>query len=632
MNLKNLLFTIMTLTLISCADTQQGISADSVEAENGRINRVEPLSWWTGMTTPLQVMFHGDNIAACDVALAAESQGVAIKGVHKADSPNYLFVDVEISATAAAGTYYFIFTDKEGVSFKVPYEIAERKEGSRERKSFTTADMIYLLMPDRFANGDESNDETSPMKEQPNRKHPFGRHGGDLQGIINNLDYIASVGATAIWSTPLLCDDEPAQSYHGYACSDYYHIDPRYGSNELYREYVEKAHEKGIKIIMDIVTNHCGIAHWWMEDLPFKDWVHQFPEFTRTNNVFSTNMDPNASQYDLMIQESGWFDYSMPDMNLNNPFLLQYFKQWAVWWIEYASLDGFRVDTYPYNEKQPMSEWCKAILAEYPNFNIVGECWTGSIPQLAYWQGGNANNDGFNSNLPSIMDFPLRDAIAAALSTDSPRWGEGMIRVYDVLSHDFVYHDLSKMMIFAGNHDIERIADIVKKNPARAKLSMALLATMRGIPQILYGDEQMLTSSDMKMGHGGLRVDFPGGWKGDKQNLFDAEQRDGVHKELFDYTSRLFQWRKTKPVIHNGKTLHFATRDNTYAYFRYDDTDAVFVYINNSRGAKTIPWANYAEFVGEKIEGVNVLTGESVVVDASTKVAARDALIVEFKR
>ncbi len=632
MKLKNLLLTIMTLTLISCGGTESGIAVENAEENNGRIDRVEPLSWWVGMTTPLQLMFHGENIAECEVSLATDTQGLTIGTIHKADSPNYLFVNVEVAITAQPGTYNFIFTDKQGVSFAFPYEIAARREGSRERTSFTTADMIYLIMPDRFANGNTENDSTVPMKEQPNRKHPFGRHGGDLQGIIDHLDYIASLGATAIWSTPLLCDDEPAQSYHGYACSDYYHIDPRYGSNELYREYVAKAHENGIKIIMDIVTNHCGIAHWWMEDLPFKDWIHQFPEFTRTNNVFSTNMDPNASQYDLMIQESGWFDYSMPDMNLNNPYLLQYFKQWAVWWIEYADLDGFRVDTYPYNEKQPMSEWCKSVLAEYPKFNIVGECWTGSIPQLAYWQGGNANNDGFDSHLPSIMDFPLRDAMASALSTDSPRWGEGMIKVYDVLSHDFVYHDLSKMMIFAGNHDIERIADIVKKNPARAKLSMAMLATMRGIPQILYGDEQMLVSSDMKMGHGGLRVDFPGGWQDDRQNLFDAEQRDGVHKELFDYTSRLFRWRKTKPVIHNGKTLHFASRDNTYAYFRYDDTDAVFVYINNSRGAKTIPWANYAEFVGEKVEGVNVLTGESIVVDATTKVAAREALIVEFKR
>ena len=327
--------------------------------------------------------------------------------------------------------------------------------------------MIYLLMPDRFANGDASNDSTPHTRERADRSAFFGRHGGDLQGMIDHLDYIAGLGATAVWPTPLLLDDEPEGSYHGYACGDYYRIDPRFGSNELYREFVGKAHEHGLKVIMDIVTNHCGTGHWWMKDLPFRDWIHQFPEYTGTNVCFSTNMDPNASRYDLDLQESGWFVPSMPDMNLDNPYVLQYFKQWAVWWIEYAGLDGFRVDTYPYNEKVPMSEWCAAIRREYPDFNIVGECWTSSIPQLAYWRGGNPNKDGFDSHLPSIMDFPLQEAICRALPTDSLRWGEGMTRVYDCLSHDFVYHDLSKMMIFVANHDTDRIGDIVRRNPDR---------------------------------------------------------------------------------------------------------------------------------------------------------------------
>ena len=622
-----LLFSLMTL-LVSC-QSPATLDPEAIADHNGRIERVEPLSWWVGMETPLQLMIYGEEISLFEVSALGE--GISVKEVHKADSPNYLFVDVKVAPTAKPGTYYLLFS-REGESFKLPYEIEARGEGSRERKSFTTADMIYLLMPDRFANGDPSIDTVESMQEAANRAHPFGRHGGDLQGMIDHLDYIASVGATAIWSTPLLVDDEPGQSYHGYACGDYYHIDPRYGSNELFRTYVEECHKRDLKVIMDIVTNHCGISHWWMKDLPFEDWVHVFPEFTRTNNLFSTNMDPNASKYDLQIQESGWFDYSMPDMNLDNPYLLNYFKQWAVWWIEWAGLDGLRVDTYPYNEKQPMSEWCEAVMKEYPNLNIVGECWTGSIPQLAYWQGGNANKDGFDSHLPSIMDFPLRDAICAALPTDSLRWGEGMIRVYDVLSHDFVYHDLDKMMIFSGNHDTERIGDIVRKNPARAKLSMAMLATMRGIPQILYGEELMLTSSDLKMGHGGLRVDMPGGWEGDKENLFTEEGRKGIHKELFDYTQRLFQWRKQKPVIHHGKTLHFADRTNTYAYFRYDETDAVFVFINNSRGKRVVPWANYAEIAADLTKGTNVLTGETVDMTQEVVVPSREALIVEFKR
>ena len=628
--------------LVSCGG-QTAFDPDTVADAGSRVERVEPLSWWTGMKTPLQLLVRGENISSCDVRMEG-GKGVSVSAVHKADSPNYLFVDVEISQNAAPGTYWIVF-DNGSEIFKYPYEIAARCEGSAERKSFTTGDMIYLIMPDRFANGDPTNDATEDTAEKPARDEFFGRHGGDIQGIMDHLGYIADLGATAIWNTPLLLDNEPEGSYHGYACADYYHIDPRFGSNELYRDFVGKAHENGLKVIMDIVTNHCGTAHWWMDDLPFKDWIHVFPEYTGTNVCFSTNMDPNASKYDLNLQESGWFVPSMPDMNLDNPFVLHYFVQWAVWWIEYSGLDGFRVDTYPYNEKIPMSEWCASVLNEYPNFNIVGECWTSSIPQLAYWQGGNANKDGFDSHLPSIMDFPLQEAIWKALPTDSHGWGEGMTRVYDCLSHDFVYHDLSRMMIFPGNHDTDRIGDVLKHNADRHKIVMTMMATMRGIPQIFYGDEMMFVSKDKSQGHGGLRVDFPGGWQGDKVDLFTPEGRasaavntdgkpvaEGLMAELHDYTQKLFQWRKGKKVIHDGKTMHFLSRDNTYAYFRYDDTDAVFVFINNSRGKKNVPWSHYAEIAEGLHDGRNVLTGEAAEVNDSTVVGPRQALVVEYKR
>ena len=628
--------------MVSCGSGSES-DPEKIQDAGTRVGRVEPLSWWTGMKTPLQLMVCGDGISRYDVRIEG-GKGVKAGTVHKADSPDYLFVDVEISPDAAPGTYYIVFDDGTD-KFKYSYEIAARSEGSAERGSFSTADMVYLIMPDRFANGDPSNDATDDTAEKPDRDGFFGRHGGDIQGIMDHLDYISDLGATAVWCTPLLLDDEPEGSYHGYACADYYRIDPRFGSNGLYREFVGKAHEKGLKVIMDIVTNHCGTAHWWMKNLPFEDWVHVFPEYTGTNVCFSTNMDPNASKYDLNLQESGWFVPSMPDMNLDNPFVLQYFKQWAVWWIEYAGLDGFRVDTYPYNEKKPMSEWCAAVLEEYPGFNIVGECWTSSIPQLAYWQGGNANRDGFDSHLPSIMDFPLQEAICKGLPTDSQAWGEGMVRVYDCLSHDFVYHDLSRMMIFVGNHDMDRIGDVLRHNADRQKIAIAMMATMRGIPQMFYGDEMMFVSKDRSQGHGGLRVDFPGGWAGDKMDLFTAEGRaraavntdgkpvpEGFAADMHDYTRTLFQWRKGKKVIHDGRTMHFLTRDNTYAYFRYDDTDAVFVFINNSRGKKHIPWSHYAEIADGLHDGRNVLTGESAEVSDSTVVGPRQVLIVEYKR
>ena len=616
-----------------------------ITSEYGPVERVEPLSWWTGMKMPLQLMVQGENISAYDVAIEG-GKGVEVEKVNKADSPNYLFVDVKIAANAQPGTYWLVFT-KDGQSFRYPYEIAARREGSAERTSFTTADMIYLIMPDRFANGDPSNDSVEGMPDKADRSKPFGRHGGDIQGIIDHLDYISELGATAIWCTPLIEDNLEKTTYHGYACTDYYHIDARFGDNDLFREYVQKAHEKDLKIIMDIVPNHAGSGHWWMEDVPFKDWYHVFDTYTGSNIVFSTNMDPNASTQDLYIQESGWFDTSMVDMNLDNPFMLRYFQQWAIWWIEWADLDGFRVDTYPYNEKGPMSEWCAAVMNEYPNFNIVGECWTASIPQLAYWQGGNANKDGFDSNLKSIMDFPLHDALRAGLNEDNPGWGEGILRVYDILSHDFVYHDLSNMMIFPGNHDTARLGDALRKNPNRVKIAMALMATMRGYPQIFAGDELMFVSNNLKDAgdHGGLRVDFPGGWEGDEMNLFTAEGRaaatrntDGLSvpkgqaADLFDFASHLFQWRKTKEVIHNGKTKHFMTRDNTYAFFRYDENDMVFVYVNNSLEPKNIPWSYYKEINEGLKGGVNVMTGEPFEVSDATVVAPQSVLIVEYKR
>ena len=642
--MKKILIALAALTLASCSAPH--FDPASVEdATAQQVTRVEPLSWWTDMKTPLQLMVQGSGISAYDVAIEG-GKGVSLTKVSKAESPNYLFADVEIAPNAEPGTYYIVFT-KDGESFKYPYEIAAREKGSAERRSFTTADIIYLIMPDRFANGDESNDSVECMADKLARERKSGRHGGDIQGVIDHLDYISELGATYIWTTPFLADNAPRGSYHGYAASDYYHIDPRFGSNELYRTLVAKANEKGLGIIMDMVPNHCGTEHWWMDDLPFQDWIHQFDTYTGTNVAFSTNMDPNASRKDLYIQESGWFVPSMVDMNLDNPYVLKYFIQWAIWWIEYAGLDGFRVDTYPYNEKQPAADWCEAIMNEYPNFNIVGECWTPSIPQLAYWQGGNANKDGFDSHLPSIMDFPLHDAMRAGLAEDNPGWGQGMTRVYDILSHDFVYHDLSKMLIFPGNHDTARLGDVLGKNPAKVKLAMAMMATMRGIPQIFAGDELMFVSDNLRDAgdHGGLRVDFPGGWKGDAVDLFTEEGRkaqthntDGLEvpqgqaAEMFDYVSRLFQWRKTKDVIHNGKTLHFMTRDNTYGYFRHDEYDVVFVYINNSQQPKNIPWSYYSEISEGLKDGVDVITGEPCEISDATVVPPCTALIVEYRR
>lgn len=634
--MKKLLLMCTAATILAACTSRLDVS-QVPQADGSQISRVEPMSWWVGMKTPLQLLVQGPGISAYNVEVAG-AKGVKVTGVEKAESPDYLFVNVEISSSAKPGEYQLVFTDGDK-SFKVPYELLKRADGSADRGSFTTKDVIYLIMPDRFANGDPSNDSAEGVTEGPARDQLFGRHGGDIQGIIDHLDYIADLGATAIWNTPLLEDNVARQSYHGYACTDYYHIDPRFGSNELYRKLVEEAHARGLKMIMDVVTNHCGSNHWWMKDLPFEDWVHQWPKYTQSNYAFSALNDPNAAKVDATLMDSGWFDHSMADMNLDNPYLLQYFKQWAVWWIEWAGLDGFRVDTYPYNEKEPMAEWCKSVREEFPNINIVGEVWTNNVPQLAYWQENNPNRDGFNSHLPSIMDFPLQSALCYGIANDR----NGASRIYDAISNDAYYENLDNMLIFPANHDTERVGDIVKKSPERQKIIMSLIATMRGIPQFFCGDEQMFTSADLSQGHGGLRVDFPGGWEGDEFNLFTPEGREacdryfdgtampaGTYADVFDYCRKLFNWRKTASAIHNGKTLHFMSKGNTYAFFRYNDEQKVFVFVNNSDEPRQIPWSNYSEFINGPAGGVNVITGEAVTLSDGYEVGPLQTLIVEL--
>ena len=595
-----------------------------------KIQQVEPLCWWTNMTTPLTLLFHGEDLADAQVSVQQVVKGKVMRGAclglvptgqHNAESPNYLFVNMDVNQP---GTYR-ITLKKGKKKATYDYVINERRAGSRERHSFDASDVVYLIMSDRFVDGDESNNNTKDTREKANKADVNGRFGGDIQGIINSFDHIAKLGCTAIWPTPMLGDDEAAWSYHGYACSDYYHIDPRYGDNALYAKMVQLAHEKGLKILMDMVPNHCGAAHWWMKDLPYPDWINQFPEFTNTNNVFTANYDINASQYDRQLSNRGWFDKPMPDMNLENPDLLKYFQQWAIWWIEFADLDGLRVDTYPYIERIPGSQWLKAIREEYPNINIVGECWTRPAPAVAYWQSGAKNFDGFDSNLPTVMDFPVEEAIRQALENDGTGWGNGLTRVYDAMTMDYMYADVNKLLTFLGNHDMARITDIVKdKDPRRVKLAYVLLATMRGIPQLLYGDEYAMTADGDPNSHSLLRMPLP---------LGDAVTPQ--MQDMFDFQSKLFQWRKKEPVLHFGKTMHFiGGRDNTYAFFRYNDKEAVFVFANAAMEARRIPTKTYAEILGNyNAVGFNPLNGELVDLNRTDiEVPALSTVIVKLTK
>jgi len=625
MNIKALLLTLL-IVISSCKASQQqeAICQYTPEQKISEIpvgqpvHRIEPLCWWVGMETPLQLMVQGDNIGGYQVSIEG-GNGVSVSSVEKAESPDYLFVNIAIAKNATPGEYILQFTAEED-SFTVPYSIYSRREGSAQREGFSTKDLIYLIMPDRFSNGNPENDNTPTTAEKADYNAFFGRHGGDLAGVRNHLDYISDLGVTAIWFNPLLEDNEPKESYHGYACSDYYHVDPRIGTNDEYRKLVADAHAHGIKIISDVVTNHCGAAHWWMKDLPFADWIHQWPEYTHSNCSFAMQNSPYSSEADHKNMEEGWFDTSMPDMNLDNPYVLQYFKQWAVWLIEWADIDGLRVDTYPYNEKYPLADWCASVRKEYPNINIVGEVWSTNVSQVAYWQDDNPNRDGFDSNLPTVMDFCLQSTFSR-LNQDVENWDEGITAVYESIANDVYLHDPTNIMIFSSNHDMDRIADVLQKDPRKVKMVMTMVATLRGIPQIYTGDEIMSVSRDRSQGHGGLRVEFDEEW-----------EKNPDARDVHDYTRTVMNWRRGSAAVHNGTTKHFISRDNTYAYFRTVPEETVFVYINNTAGPKVIPWNNYQEMnvtLSGKT-GVDIVTGETFIPNGYI-VPAKSSVIIDFK-
>ena len=593
----------------------------------GTLDRVEPPCWWVGMETDLQLMLHGTRISGSSVSVDSEIKGLSVGKVVSVDNPNYLFVEVKVSRRLVPGKYSFNLLTPDGRQFDFEYEFSRRREGSAKRESFGPQDAVYLLMPDRFANGDKKNDSSPKAVEKADPKSAGGRHGGDIQGIVEHLDDIASLGATTIWSTPLLFDNEKSYSYHGYACADYYRIDPRYGSNELYRSFVEKAHNKGLKVIMDIVPNHCGTAHWWMDDLPSRTWIN-YPEnlkkkgkdIVRTNAAMSTHTDPHAAEVDRESCVRGWFDTTMPDMNLADPLVRHYLLQMAVWWIEWANLDGLRVDTFPYSDKKGIAEWTKGIRDEYKHLNIVGEVWFGDVASCAYWEGVR-QKDGYNSHLPSVMDFPLMFATISALTSEGTSWEPSMLRIYNSLALDRLYDDPSDILIFAGNHDTPRLAHELGGDAARIKMAYALLATMRGVPQLYYGDEYGLQSADGTVGHSQERVDMP--WGG-----FTREQL-----ALRSYVSSLFTWRKTSKAVARGEMIHFRPDSrNVYVYFRTVKGESVMTLLNGGKENYEIDWAHFAEVSSRMPQrGKNIITGERVKVGDKYVVEPGTAAILEFR-
>ena len=548
--------------------------------------RIEPPFWWTGMKEgKLQLMVHAPGIANTSPHLV--HPGVKISGVVKPENPDYLFVDLDIGPDATPGRFMIDFLGSEQISCSFNYELLARDDLSADRKGFGPEDVIYLIMPDRFANGEKGNDNMPGMLEAADRTDPDGRHGGDLKGIVKNLDYIEDMGYTAIWLNPVLENNNPEYSYHGYAITDFYRVDPRIGTNDEYVEFVRICHDNGIKVIMDMVFNHCGYGHWWMDDLPSADWIHQWPEFTRSNFRAPVNSDPHASTYDKRKMEKGWFDTNMPDLNQNNELLANYLIQNSIWWVEYAGLDGIRMDTYPYSDQEFMAKWMHRIREEYPSFNIVGEAWLQKEAITAYYAESERQRFGYNSSLPSVTDFPMHYALAEAFNEDES-WTEGLARLYYVLAQDFLFDHPSANVIFLDNHDLDRYFSSVGGDIRKFRMGMAFILTTRGTPMIYYGTE-ILMEGEEHSGHGYIRQDFPGGWKGDSINVFKGKGLAEQQKEALDFTGYLLQWRKNSPAVQNGELIHFIPDDGIYVYFRLHPDQKVMVLLNNRDEEKNMP-------------------------------------------
>ena len=589
------------------------------------VKRIEPMNWWVGMQdTTLQLVVYGTDIAQWQPSV--NYPGVTLQKAVTVKNPNYQFIYLSVAPDTKPGDVTLTFR-KGKQRFTRSYPLLAREAGSAARQGFNSSDAIYLLMPDRFANGNPANDSHPDMKEKANRKDMNGRHGGDIQGVIDHLDYLQDLGFTAIWSTPMMEDNLPTYSYHTYAISDFYNLDPRYGTREDYRRLSDEAKKRGIKLIMDVVTNHASTEHYMVKDRPTDDWIH--PE-ERCNFRVWTVQDPYASQVDKNLNATGWFDTTMADLNQNNPLFMDYLTQNAVWWIEYAGLGGLRIDTYPYNYPGAMTRFNERVMREYPNLNIVGEVWMHEPMEVAYWQKDANNNDGFNSQLPTVMDFPLTDALNQ-FTKEKQGWEDGIMRVYKNFTRDYLYPNTNNIMLFADNHDTERLWRKIDGKVADFKLIFAILSTVRGIPQVYYGTEIMMDGVK-EVGDGDIRRDFPGGWPGDSINAFTVEGRTPEQNEVFDYMRTLLNWRKQNAVIHSGKTMHYVPQDEVYVYFRYNDDKKVMVALNNSdTDAKSISLDRYGEMLQGVKSGKDVVTGKVYPLQNSLSIPAKSALILEVE-
>lgn len=592
------------------------------------IKKVAPSFWWAGMKNPeLQILLYGEDLALSDVSVSGE--GIYLKETVRQDNPNYLLLYLDLSE-AKAQTFQILL--KHGKKkLQIPYELKSRVRRGEDVKGFTSEDVLYLIMPDRFANGNPENDVVDGMREKKiDRADAFARHGGDIQGISSHLDYIADLGVTAIWLNPTQENDMESGSYHGYAITDYYQIDRRFGSNEDFCALVEKAHERNLKVVMDMIFNHCGSENYLFKDKPSKEWFNYHSNYVQTSFKTASVMDIHASAFEKKIATDGWFTSVMPDFNQRNRHVARYLIQSSIWWIEYAGINGIRQDTHPYADFDFMSQWCKEVLDEYPYFNIVGETWLNSNVLVSYWQKDSKLAAPLNSNLPTVMDFPLQALINQAFDEETGEWGGGLYKLYDYQTQDLVYANPMNLLTFLDNHDTSRFAqtDEMAKNLKRYKQAMVFLLTTRGIPQIYYGTEILMTG-DKGKGDGDLRKDFPGGWQGDTRNCFAKNGRTALENEAFEFTRQLLNWRKGNQVIGKGSLKHYSIQNGVYVYQREFNGKSVVIIMNGTDDSKELDLAPYQEILPRE-NALDVLTGKNVNLSGKLCLDGRENLILNF--
>lgn len=679
--------------------------ANTFEPDISTDVKLEPAFWWAGMQNPeLQLMLYSRELPSLpqQIKVDIQGKGITLKSLEHTDNPHYLFINLDLSQ-AAPQTFELVISNTDPASkadtplYRLPYTLQGRAKGSRERQGFSNKDVIYLITPDRFANGDTSNDNQADMLEQvaanspSNLDYPDARHGGDIAGISQHLAYLAKLGVTQLWINPLLENNQAQYSYHGYSITNLYRVDPRFGSNEDYKALVAKANKLGLGVIKDVVVNHIGSNHWWLNDLPSHDWLNDATKTQLHNQESKPNLmqsadtkssaitssvtsprftshrrttvqDPYAATQDQIDFVDGWFTDTMPDLNQSNPKLATYLIQNSIWWVEYAGLSGIREDTYSYADKAFLAKWSKAVMAEYPNFNIVGEEWTANPITVSYWQKGKINADGYTSDLPSLMDFPLYEKLIASLN-EPESWDTGFIKLYEMLANDVVYAEPSKLVLFEGNHDTNRIFSLMKENIDLYKMALTYVLTAKRIPQLFYGTEVLMTSPTEGRHDGVVRSDFPGGFANSATNAFTGQGLSEPQRQAQQFVRTLLNYRKQSPALQSGDLLHFVPQDGIYVQFRcllhvplsaeqkaealksltqhnsqtqhnactQPLADKVMVIYNKNDKAVTLDVNRFASVLGDNRAATDIISGNTVSLNQALALPHAGVTILELK-